>query len=346
MKKIVYIVISMLTLITSCKDGLKKEAVYEGQDISDMASILRDKKTKAAVLTINTGGSWAIYPGYSTDAINYKKGFSGTSKGLFPLDVNDSVRVYFQLVTNNGKAILAEKHLPMEGGYNFRDLGGIKTVDNRYVKWGKFLRTDDLAHLTDFDLSYLSSIPVTSVVDFRTKREIELNPDKLPSSVKRTIELNVNPGNLNVENLDLGSLKMNFDSVMIKMSESFVTDTAIIKQYKEFFSVLQDESNMPLIFHCSAGKDRTGIAAALILFALGVDEGTVIKDYLLSNVYLGNKYKDLKDKYPHLEPLFVVKPEYMQKSIDTMKERYGSIDNYLTNELGVDVNKFRQMYLY
>lgn len=345
MKKIILTIISMLTIITSCKNELQK-AVYEGDDISASASILRDKYTKSAVLTISTDSSWTIYPGYSVDSIDYKKGFSSNTKGIFPLDVNDSARVYFQLITPVGKAILAEKHLPMEGGYNFRDLGGIRTTDNRYVKWGKFFRTDDLTHLTDFDLSYLGSIPITSIVDFRTVEEIQAAPDRLPSSVKNTFELNVNPGSLSTESIEKNSSSIDFTDFMIDMSKSFVTDTVIINQYKKLFSVLQDEGNTPLIFHCSAGKDRTGIGAALILFALGVDEDTVIKDYLLSNVYLGDKYQDMKDKYPHLEPLFTVKSEYMQASIDTMKEKYGSIDNYLTKILNVDLDKFKQMYLY
>lgn len=336
----------MLTIITSCNKNEIKKAVYEGEDISYTASILRDKHTKSAILTINADTTWTIYPGYSTDAIDYTKGFSGNTKGIYPLDVNDSVRVYFQLVTTKGKTILAEKHLPMEGGYNFRDLGGIKTTDNRYVKWGKLFRTDDLVNLTDFDLSYLASIPITSIVDFRSEQEIESAPDKLPSTVKNTFKLSINPGNLSIDNLDITSKKIDYSDLMIKMNKSFILDTAITQQYKKFFSILQDENNAPIIFHCSAGKDRTGMGAALILSALGVDEETIIKDYLLSNKYLGDKYKEWTNKYPQLEPLFVVKPEYLQASFSLIKEKHGSVENYLTNELGVDIEKFKQLYLY
>lgn len=349
MKKYFFLFSFVSLFFVSCKNDLKP-AVYEGANISEEASIIRNKETKSAALTISTNGDWSIYAGYSDDAINFKKSFVGNNKGIFPLDVfnmNDSVRIYYQLVTEQGKAILADKHLPMEGGYNFRDLGGIKTKDNRFVKWGKFFRTDELGKLTESDLFYLSSIPITSVVDFRTKREIELTPDKYPSSVKNKIELNINPGNINIEGLTEEDLnKISFDSVMIAMNKAFVTDSGIIGQYKEFFRILQEEENIPLIFHCSAGKDRTGMGAALILFALGVDEDTVMKDYLLSNTYLGNKYDDYKKKYPQLEPMFVVKPEYMQTSIDAMKENYGSIDNFLTDKLGIDLVKFREKYLY
>ena len=333
-----------ILILTSCKNDFKT-AVYEGDDISETAAIMRDKNTKDAELTINVTGKWTLYVGKSVDKVDYSKAFEGNGKGIFPLDIDNKSRSYFQLVTENGKAIFAERHLPMEGGYNFRDLGGIKNTEGKYIRWGNFLRTDELATLTDADLAYLSSIPVTSVVDFRTEKEIELKPDKLPSSVKNTYTLNIAPGNLNIDDME-AIYKFNLDSFMVEMNKSFVTDLVIINQYKKFFDILQNKNNLPIIFHCSAGKDRTGFGAALILFALGVDEEVIMKDYLSSNVYLKDKYADLIEKTPFLEPMFVVKSHYLQASINTMKEKYGSVDNYLTTVLKVDIPKFRQIYLY
>ncbi len=343
MKRIIIASMLLMSLI-SCKDKLK-QGVYEGKDISETAGIIRDKDTKDASLTINTEGNWTLYAGKSDDAIDYSKSFTGTGKGIFPIDVADSVRSYFQLITNDGKAILADKHLPMTGGFNFRDLGGIRNKDGKYVKWGKFIRTDELGNLTDEDLKYLSSIPVTSIIDFRSKQEVSALPDKLPESVKDYIELNITPGNLNV-----GSIEeipdMNFDSLMVAMNQLFVTDSVIIGQYRKFFEILQNENNLPLIFHCTAGKDRTGMGAALILFALNVDEATIMKDYLASNIYLKDKYSGLLEKYPKLEPMFGVKPEFLQASIDLIKQKYGSVDKYLTDVLKVDLDKFRKNNLY
>lgn len=345
MKKAVFLML-VIPLFLSCKKDVRK-AVYEGEDISQSASIVRNKDTKQADLSINVDGTWTLYAGKSTDAIDYSHSYTGSGKGIFPLDVNDSIRSYFQLITDNGKAILAERHLPMAGGFNFRDLGGIKTKEGKYVKWGKFFRTDELSDLTDADLSYLKNIPIVSVVDFRTKSEIELKPDKLPVSVKKHYEMNISPGNLDLKGFDLNQLaKLNIDSVMIAMNEALVTDSVIIDTYKQFFGLLQEESNLPLIFHCTAGKDRTGMGAALILFALGVDEATVMKDYLSSNIYLKDKYAKMIEERPFLEPMFTVKKEYLQTSIDLIKEKYGSVDNYLTNQLNVDIPKFREMYLY
>ena len=343
-----YFIVGTLLLsgmVFSCKDNLK-QGIYEGQNLSETASIIRDKDSKEASLSIGIDGNWTLYSGLSDDAIDYSKSFSGTGKGIFPITVNDSVRSYFQLITDDGKAILADKHLPMAGGFNFRDLGGIKTSDNKFVRWGKFFRTDELGNLTNEDLAYLSSIPVQTVVDFRSEQEVSALPDKLPKSVKKYTNLNISPGNLHLNSLEELTRVGDFEDFMISMNRSFVTDTAIIAQYKEFFSILQNEENLPVIFHCTAGKDRTGMGAALILFALGVDEETVMKDYLLSNVYLQNKYKDIIEKHPAIKPMLIVEPEYIQASIDLIKEKYGNVDNYLTSVLGVDLVKFKQKYLY
>ncbi len=333
--------------ITSCDTNKAVRAEYAGVDISDKASIVRDKNTKQASLIIDTDGKWALYAGPSADQINFEKAIAtGENSGTFPLDGNDSTRTYFQLVTNDGKAILAERHLPMAGGYNFRDIGGIKTTDGKYVKWGKVLRSDELHNLTEADLNYLSSIPLISIVDFRANNEVEKAPDKNPVSLHKNYHLPISPGNL----LSIESIvtlpEADMDSIMRNINKMLVTDSASIKQYKIFFELLQNEKDIPLMFHCSAGKDRTGMGAALFLYSLGVDEETILKDYLASNKYLGDKYTPIVSKYPNLKPLLEVRPQYIQAGIEEIKNKYGSIDNFLTKELKVDTLKMRELYLY
>lgn len=348
MRKIILSFLVLSAVLISCKDSKLKidKAQYSGKDISSEASIIRNKDTKAAELHIELSGKWMLYAGNSVESIDFSKPIAeGDKSGVFPLNVSDSVRSYFELVTPEGRAILAERHLPMSGGYNFRDLGGYKTVDGRYVKWGKIFRSDDLATLTGSDLSYLSSIPLISIVDFRSSEEIKGAPDKLPSSVKKDYAYSITPGNLSIERL--AELKASqIDSAMVKMNVSFVSDTACINRYKEFFALLQQEKNVPLMFHCSAGKDRTGMGAALVLFALGVDEKTIVDDYLASNIYLGDKYAQYIAKYPNLKPLFEVQKNFLMAGIDRMKKDHGSVEKYLINVLGVDIQKFREMYLY
>lgn len=248
---------------------------------------------------------------------------------------------------NSNNSQKSERHLPMEGGFNFRDMGGIRTKDGKSIKWGKIVRSDDLHNLTGADLEYLSAIPIISIVDFRSEDEMKSAPDKLPASTKNYYPYSINPGNLNAAADGLDNLAtMNMDSVMMQINVMLVSDSASIKRYRDFFNLLQDEKNVPLLFHCSAGKDRTGMAAALILYALGVDEVQIMEDYLLSNKYIGAKYAKYVEQYPELKSLFEVKREYVSAGINKIKADYGSVEKYLVDVLEVDIEKFRDTYLY
>ena len=109
---------------------------------------------------------------------------------------------------------------------------------------------------------------------------------------------------------------------------------------------MQDSTRVPLLFHCSAGKDRTGTAAALILYALGVDEAIIMEDYLASNHYLGDKYAKELEQNPGLKPVLTVKREFLQAAIDRIKQDHGSVENFLVKVLHVDIPKFKARYLY
>ncbi|MDR1504370.1 MAG: tyrosine-protein phosphatase [Prevotella sp.] len=346
MKKL-YAITILAAILCSCNKGKELKVGYSGEDISKDAEITYDKESKNTFFKITTDGKWSVYSGNSVEAIDFSHPIlSGEKEGIYKLNVCDSTRSYYQLITDKGQAILAENHLPMAGGFNFRDLGGIKTKDGRHVKWGKIIRSDELKKLTEADLKYLSSIPIVSIVDFRSKNEIEHAPDLLPASVNNNIQLSIDPGNL----LTLQSLteatKDQLDTIMINMNILFVSDSLFIERYKEFFKLLQDEKQTPLLFHCTAGKDRTGMGAALILFALGVDEDTIIKDYLASNIYLKDKYAKEIEMHPMLESVLTVKQKYLQTGIDRIKKEYGSVDKYITTVLNVDTIKFRELYLY
>ncbi len=161
------------------------------------AQIKRDKHTKAASLDIDVEGDWFLYAGDAVDNINQTRPIlSGNGSGIFPLNVSTSIRIYFKLVAGNKSMVFAERHLPMAGGYNFRDLGGFRTQEGRYIKWGRLFRADELSNLTENDVKYLASIPITSVVDFRAQNEARRSPDKLPSTVHFTYPIAITPGNL------------------------------------------------------------------------------------------------------------------------------------------------------
>ncbi|GAB6010611.1 tyrosine-protein phosphatase [Viscerimonas tarda] len=348
MKRFYVVLCILVSLLASCSKTDKNTGIafYEGEDISDVASIIRNKETKVSSLVINVGGKWVLYSGASVDKIDYSEPIAGGFEaGRHTLNVSDSSRVYFQLITDRGRGILAERRLPMAGGYNFRDLGGIRNNDGKYIKWGQLFRSDDLYKLSESDLNYLSSNPIVSLVDFRTDEEVKSAPDKVPASVKSSYHLPIDAGSLSMEELAEFSIPQ-MDSIMMSMNVKLVSDSLCVKQYREFFGILQNEKNIPVMFHCSAGKDRTGMGTALVLFALNVDEKVILEDYLASAMYLGDKYADITNEYPNLKPLYDVKPEFLLAGIEQLKKSYGSPENYLKKVLHVDIDLFRQKYLY
>lgn len=343
-----FIAFALVTIffLFSCKDQTMKRG-YTGKDLTKEVMITRDAKTKAASLKILNNSEWTLYAGNSIDSIDLSTPIlKGVDEGVFSIDVSLNSRSYFQIVTPSGSAILAERHLPMAGGYNFRDLGGFKTQDGKYTKWGKIFRSDDLNHLTEDDLNYLASIPLASIVDFRTQDEINAAPDKNPSSLKNNYSLTISPGNVLAYEELVKKSESEMKNIMMQLNESLITDEASIASYKKFFALLQSDEELPLMFHCSAGKDRTGMAAALILYALGVDESTILDDYMTSNDYLGDKYAPLKESNPNITPLLEVDRDYLKAGLAKIKSEYGSIDKFLTDVLAVDITMMKQKYLY
>lgn len=308
--------------------------------------IIKDKQTKATSLNIETEEYWELYAGISFESIDKTTPIlTGNGSGIFPLNVSRSIRTYFELVSETETILLAERHLPMAGGYNFRDLGGFKTKEGRYTKWGKLFRADELSNLTEEDLKYLSSIPITSVIDFRAQSEVKRSPDNLPHTVRFTYPIAITPGNLSSEGIQANLLSTNIDTQMKYMNRLLVSNPACVRAFRIFFAIVQNNLSAPLIFHCSAGKDRTGMAAALVLYSLGVDEQTIMEDYLSSKIYLSDKYDAFIAKYPRAESIFTVKKIFLQAGINQIKRDHGSVMDYLTKVLKVDIVKMRRLYL-
>lgn len=320
---------------------------YSGKDLTKETTLVRDKDTKSASLKILNHKEWRLYAGETVETIDLNVvNIEGDDEGIFAVNVPTNKRIYFQVVTPAGNALLAERQLPMSGGYNFRDLGGFKTKDGRYTKWGKIFRSDDLHNLTDGDLEYLSSIPLVSIVDFRSEPEIKQAPDRNPTTLKNNYKLSINPGNLLIYDSIATKTEAELELVMMQLNESLVSDSSCVRSYKDFFQLLQSDEEIPLMFHCSAGKDRTGMAGALVLYALGVDEETIFNDYMSSNDYLGDKYAPLREEYPNMSAMFEVRRKYLKAGWDKIKTDYGSVDKFLTNTLSVDTDKMKEKYLY
>ena len=254
------------------------------------------------------------------------------------------------------------RKLPFTGAHNFRDLGGYKTEDGRALKWGKIYRSDDLHLLTDEDLKYLSRLNIKSVVDFRSDEERESEPDRLnPDMTQLLLPIKFQPEELDDETLknlmknltfgtlDSSNLLRDFNIVIVK---DFATE------YKKFFRHVIENSAEPIVFHCTAGKDRAGFASAMILTVLGVPREKVIEDYLLTNTYVKDHVDsemleiELKTFFradtDNLRKINLVEERYIQAAFDTIDSEWGGMDNYISGALGLseeDILKLKDFYL-
>jgi len=265
--------------------------------------------------------------------------------------VSDRRRLYYALAPAGGGpvAVVAERKLPLQGADNFRDLGGYETADGRHVRWGRVYRSNALADLTRSDLTYLARERVRLVCDFRTATERRRSPDpSLPPVPAVALALpvdqkGVDPAQMQ-ERIRRGEISAaGIRQTLLQAYRNFPTeDTA---QWAALFARLSEPDNLPTVIHCTAGKDRTGFAAALILLTLGVPEQTVFEDYLMTNTYRRDYdnfvlrwvplYSLFRTQPEDLLPLLEARREYLEASLAAIREHYGSVDAYVTGPLGV-----------
>jgi protein-tyrosine phosphatase len=190
-------------------------------------------------------------------------------------------RPYFMLKSPVGETRLAERVLPLEGGRNFRDLGGYTGASGRSVKWGQLFRSGVMTNLTANDLTYLSKLGIETVCDLRTAEEInaEPNPMKNPEN---------GAANYVTFTYDLGRsiepimrARTRDDAVQAFSAGYMQMCISLAPNYRDMFERLA-RREVPLAINCTAGKDRTGVGSALILSVLGVSRDEVIADYALT----------------------------------------------------------------
>jgi protein-tyrosine phosphatase len=234
--------------------------------------------------------------------------------------------------------------IPLEGGRNFRDLGGYSTLDGRRVKWGKLYRSGSMAWLTPADYDRLSKLSIKTICDLRTVHERTAEPNKWCEVA--------NIGYWAREHSDsFGELR----KLMVSgLSTPEMARAAMVEGYRhlpfeqapahrELFSRLA-AGEVPLAFNCAAGKDRAGTAAALILSALGVPRDSVVEDYVLTDqvVDLATIFMDRK-RANELTGLSrgvvtaVLKADagYLHAALDAVEARHGSVAAYLREDLGI-----------
>jgi protein-tyrosine phosphatase len=171
-----------------------------------------------------------------------------------------------------------ERRLPFSGAKNFRDLGGYQTLTGKSVRWGALYRADSLHNLTHRDLTRLSALDPEWIIDFRSPKEKEEWPDRLPVAMPaRLVEIPIIDSSTQIYQQSsrdeiLKNLKT-IDPVDFLTETNMQLATRFTAEMRKFLDVLFSSNGRPILFHCTAGKDRTGFAAAIILRMLGVPPG-------------------------------------------------------------------------
>lgn len=271
-------------------------------------------------------------------------------------------RRYFTVAAGESAEIgvmSAVRLLPLEGGRNFRDLGGYRTEDGRSVKWGHVYRSGVMDGLTDADYDYLSDLGIKVICDFREADERLREPTKWRAGDIDYLTFTDPAGEESPQDNPMFAALMSPESTPEDVAASFAASYFPMalneaEGYAEMFDQLA-AGEIPLAFNCSAGKDRAGTAAALILSALGVPRETVVYDYSLSDDYVDymeafageearakaaadpeSPYAFMMQLPPEkLAPLMASDPRYIEASFAEMETRYGSVLNFIQTELEV-----------
>ena len=241
------------------------------------------------------------------------------------------------------------RSLSLSGASNFRDLGGYVGQDGRPLRWRRLFRSDHLARLTPQDTQTLQQLGLARAVDLRGRAESAAQSYALPGV--RYLPQPIEPTVVQrAKDMMAAGHEMTSARAVALMEDTYRAFVANnTRQLAGLFASLLDEDT-PLVFHCTAGKDRTGVAAALLLLALGVSRETVMQDYLLTNALYRRPEGLATSSVPEeaLQVIWRVREEFLQAALQTVERDHGSIDRYLEQRLGVTQaarQRLRALYL-
>ena len=261
--------------------------------------------------------------------------------------VRTTKRSYFKLVFNKDySAITAERTIPMEGLFNFRDLGGYYNAAGKQIRWGKLYRSASLANATSQDIKVLNNLGIRTVIDFRTDWERHGAPSEYSAPQTFNFPLRGNPFNLFFDMISTKKFRAGDVKVYAQDMYSFFLENNS-DYFIKMFDILLDKENYPVVFNCVIGNDRSAVAAALILAALDIDMDQIINDYLLSNELIDpNTFFDKNNPFlqdPEIQETFTAMFRVYKSSItysfDRIIKEYGTLNNYFTTELKLTPEK-------
>ena len=263
---------------------------------------------------------------------------------------------FFLQPVSDGGLTVAQRDVPLQGGVNFRDLGGYAAQDGRRVDWGRLFRSGHLSNLTGDDQDYIASIDIRTVCDLRVADEVT-NERTTLSDATQIEMLAIPPG---VKDrfffhrvFEHANDPEDVVRAMHDVMRSFVLDAGA--RYKPVFEVLLEARKGGVLINCSAGKERTGVGAALVLMALGVPRETILYEFMLSKTYfpVESELDRVYEKYAVsakgepakrlVMPLLETRESYLQSAFDAIDEQYGSGEAFLRKTYGLGDLELRHL---
>ena len=250
--------------------------------------------------------------------------------------------------------VTSASHIELKGEDNMRDLGGYVGTNGKRVLYGKLFRSGELSALSADDITKMESLKISTIVDLRTSTERTEKPDAtIPGSTSLNLSL------IDESSAASSTGSSDYMSAILSgqvdaeemMLQAYVVDEVKIANWIKIFDLLEEGNSM--LWHCTAGKDRAGMTSALVLASLGVDQQTIINDFMLSNAYLGaannTTISYINSKYgagmgEKLLPLLGVEEIYIQAFFADINTKYGNMDKFL-EVLKVDRKKMRTNFL-
>lgn len=241
------------------------------------------------------------------------------------------------------------KMIELDGTKNFRDIGGYTNYEGKKISYGKVYRSDQLAELTEDDLEDFQKLGIKTIIDLRSTRERIEKPNILPENhdiniINMAITLkDLQPDELSMQ---LRNGELEYEKAVEQMQQGY---QEIVSRYSTIMRLVletsADEDKHPILIHCTAGKDRTGVAIATLMLALGIDREQAINDYLLTNDLVLPTYSKarlmvktisgFKTDDKTFDALAGVKRSYLESSFEVMTQDTNSFGGYFHGNLGL-----------
>lgn len=251
-----------------------------------------------------------------------------------------------------------DRTLGLKSAVNLRDIGGYPAADGRRVKWGLIYRSGTLYDLSDEDAALLAERGIRLICDFRSEQEAAAAPDDAAKFGARYEPMPLEADHDSMRRLRVAMFQPHKLRELMRESYNELMLERNAPLIGRFLRLIADDENLPVLFHCTAGKDRTGMAAMILMSLLGVPDEVIAADYSLSNafhdrfrVFVGDAVKKLRwigMNVDDLYPLLIADPELMRGALESVRQRYGSVENYVVNRCGVDaavISKLRELLL-